>query len=182
MRFTDAIQELMSELIPVLEKREIAALVSEIAGKISEDYRDRDLVLVGVLKGAFVFLADLVRHLTIPARVDFIRAASYGDAMASSGTVRLLMEPQMDLAGRDALLVEDIVDSGLTLSFLLDYVKNAGARTARVCTLIDKRERRETDVRVDYACHVASEGFLVGYGLDYAEAYRCLPGIYHLKL
>lgn len=182
MRFTDTTSKLMPEFIPVLEKQEIDALVADTARKISRDYQDRDLVLIGVLKGAFIFLSDLVRHLTIPAQVDFIRAASYGDAMSSSGTVRLLMELQTDLAGRDALLVEDIVDSGLTLSRLVDYVKNAGARSVRVCALIDKHERRQTDVRVDYACHTTTEGFLVGYGLDYAEAYRGLPGIYHLKL
>lgn len=172
----------MPEFIPVLQKEEIDGIVAEIARKISDDYRERDLVLIGVLKGAFIFLSDLVRHLTIPAHVEFLRAASYGDGMSSSGTVRLLMEPQIDLAGRDVLLVEDIVDSGLTLQFLIGYVKRAGARSAKVCALIDKRERRKVDVPVDYACHRVSEGFLVGYGLDYAESYRGLPGVYHLKL
>ena len=172
----------MPEFIPVLQQQEISGLVAEIAREISDDYRDRDLVLLGVLKGAFIFLSDLVRHLSIPAHVEFLRTASYGDGMSSSGTVRLLMEPQIDLVGRDALLVEDIVDSGLTLRFLIDYLKGAGARSVKVCTLIDKRERRSVEVPVDYACHRVSEGFLVGYGLDYAESYRGLPGIYHLKL
>lgn len=182
VRFTDATPELMPEFMPVLEKQEIARLVADIARDISTDYRDRDLVLIGVLTGAFIFLSDLVRNLTIPAHVDFLRVASYGDGMVSSGTVRLVMAPQTDLTGRDALLVEDIVDSGRTLSFLIDYLKQAGARSVKVCALIDKHERREVDVQADYACHVVSEGFLVGYGLDYAEMYRGLPGIYHLKL
>lgn len=174
----------MSELIPVLTKDEIDRLVIEMARLISSDYKesDRDLVLIGVLKGAFIFLSDLVRHLTIPVKVDFIRASSYGAGTSSSGTIQIKKEIEIDIRDRDVLLIEDIVDTGLTLAYLIDHMKSSGARSVRVCTLLDKHERRETEVRVDYVCHRVEKGFLVGYGLDYAEAYRELPEIYHLKL
>ena len=172
----------MSDLIPVLSKEEIEAAVAKLAKKISADYRNRELVLVGVLKGAFVFLADLIRHLTIEVKVDFVRLASYGMNHSSSGTVRLTKELEIDIENQDVLIVEDIIDTGLSLTFLVDHLKSFKPRTVRVCTMIDKRERRETGIRVDYAAHVAEKGFLVGYGLDYAEFYRNLPAVYDLKL
>lgn len=172
----------MPELVPILTRDEIESKVAAVAARISSDYADGDLILVGVLKGAFVYLADLMRHLKIPVRIDFIRAASYGDATASSGCIRILKEPELDLTGRDVLIVEDIIDSGQTLACLVDHFKKRGARSVGTSAFIDKRERRETSVAVDYACHVVQEGFLVGYGLDYAENYRELPGLYHLKL
>ncbi len=171
----------MPELVPVLEKDAIAGLVAEAARKISSDYRGGGLVLVGILKGAFVFLADLARCLTIPVQIDFIRVASYGDACSSSGRIRLSKDLEMDVAQRDLLIVEDIVDTGRTLQCLLDHLKSFNPRSVRICTFIDKSERREVPLQPDYACYRAAEGFLVGYGLDYAEDYRHLPGLYHLK-
>jgi len=172
----------MPELIPVLGKKEIDNLVAATARRISADYKDSDLVLVGILKGAFIFLADLARHLTIPAKIDFIRASSYGEGTSSSGKIRLTKELEIDIRDRDVLLVEDIVDTGLTLTFLIEYLKSFHPKSIRVCAFLDKRERREQEVDVDYVCRVMEEGFLVGYGLDCAEAYRTLPEIYHLKL
>lgn len=172
----------MPNLIPVLTKAEIEKLVAGIARKISDDYKDQDLILIGVLKGAFIFLSDLCRHLTIPVSVDFVQASSYGSETSTSGNIKLNKNIDIDIKGKNVLIVEDIVDTGLTLSYLIEYFKKFGATTVKVCTLIDKRERRKTDIRADYACHVVDEGFLVGYGLDYAEKYRELPGIYHLKL
>jgi len=172
----------MPELIPVLRKKEIDSLVADTARRISADYKDSDLVLVGILKGAFIFLADLARHLTIPAKIDFIRASSYGDGTSSSGKIRLTKELEIDIRDRDVLLVEDIVDTGLTLTFLIEYLKSFHPKSVRVCAFLDKRERREQEVDVDYVCRVMEEGFLVGYGLDCAEDYRTLPEIYHLKL
>ena len=172
----------MPELIPVLKREEIEAATAAIARQISSDYKGRSLVAVGVLKGAFIFLADLVRRLTIPVQVDFVRAASYGAGVTSSGRIELTKEIDIDIAGKDVLVVEDIVDSGLTLAYLINYLKQFKPGTVRVCTLLDKHERRQTQVKVDYACHTIAEGFLVGYGLDYDEAYRELPAIYHLKL
>lgn len=172
----------MPELIPVLKKAEIEELTTSVARQISSDYKGRPLVVVGVLKGAFIFLADLVRRITIPVQVDFVRAASYGSGATSSGKIELTKEIDIDIAGKDVLVVEDIVDSGRTLTYLTDYLKKFKPETVRVCTLLDKHERRQSKVKVDYACHTIDKGFLVGYGLDYDEAYRELPAIYHLKL
>jgi hypoxanthine phosphoribosyltransferase len=172
----------MPELIPVLTRDEIENLVAGIARQISEDYHGQALVLVGVLKGAFIFLSDLCRHLAVPVQVDFVQASSYGAETSSSGNIKLNKDIDVDIHGKNVLIVEDIVDTGLTLSYLVEHFRGFGAKTVKICTLIDKRERREIDIRVDYACHVVDMGFLVGYGLDYAENYRELPGIYHLKL
>lgn len=171
----------MPELIPILNKTEIEERVEAIARRISADYRDGDLILIGVLKGAFVFLSDLMRHLTIPVKIDFVHASSYGDATTSSGNIQLIKGVDLDIKNKDVLIVEDIVDSGLTLSYLIEYLKSFGPRSVKICTMIDKHERRQTRVTVDYACRQVEEGFLVGYGLDFAEDYRELPGIYHLK-
>jgi hypoxanthine phosphoribosyltransferase len=172
----------MSEFIPVLTKKEIDAQVSHIAQVISADYKDRELILIGILKGAFIFLSDLIRQLSIPVKVDFMCVSSYGDHTTSSGRIKLIKDVDIDIKNKDVLIVEDIVDTGITLSYLVGYLQSSGASSVRICTLIDKRERRETDVRVDYACHTVEKGFLVGYGLDYAEFYRNLPEVYHLKL
>ncbi len=172
----------MSEFIPVLTKEEIATRVEEVAQAISTDYRDRDLILIGILKGAFIFLSDLIRHLSIPVKVDFICASSYGDRTSSSGRVKLTKDVDLDVKNKDVIIVEDIVDTGITLSYLMKHLKSSGAASVRICALIDKRERRKTEVVVDYVCHSVDKGFLVGYGLDYAEFYRNLPEVYHLKL
>ena len=172
----------MPELIPVLSKEKIDKLVYALAQKISSDYNRDTLVIIGVLKGAFIFLADLLRYLTIPVEVDFLRAASYGSGTTTSGNVQLIDEIGTTLKDRDILIVEDIVDTGLTVDHLLRHLKSYHPRTLRVCTLIDKQERRQSSIRIDYACHQVQEGFLVGYGLDYNEQYRHLPELYHLKL
>ena len=172
----------MPELIPVLKKNEIDKLVADTARRISADYKDSELVLVGILKGAFIFLSDLARQLSIPVKIDFIRASSYGHGTSSSGKIRVTKELETDIRDRDVLLVEDIVDTGLTLTCLIEYLNSFHPKSVRVCAFLDKRERREKEVAVDYVCKVMEEGFLVGYGLDYAEDYRSLPEIYHLKL
>jgi hypoxanthine phosphoribosyltransferase len=172
----------MSEFIPVLTKEEIATRIKEVARAISTDYRDRDLILVGILKGAFIFLSDLIRHISIPVKVDFMCASSYGDRTSSSGRVKLIKDVELDIQNKDVIIVEDIVDTGVTLSYLVKHLQSCGASAVRICALIDKKERRQTDVTVDYVCHSVEKGFLVGYGLDYAEFYRNLPEVYHLKL
>lgn len=171
----------MAELILVLSKEEIQTAVAKLAEKISADYHSRELVFIGVLKGAFVFIADLIRHLDIDVQVDFVGLASYGNNQFSSGKVRLTKELEIDIENKDVLIVEDIIDSGLSLTYLVEYLSAFKPRTVRICTMIDKRERRETDIRIDYAAHVTDKGFLVGYGLDHAEYYRNLPAIYDLK-
>jgi len=172
----------MPELIPVLNKNDIEKMVVRVARKISSDYQDQELVLIGILNGAFVFLSDLVRHLTIPVKLDFIRVSSYGASDSSSGNIRLTKEIEIDVNNKHVLLVEDIVDTGLTLSYLIDYLNTFNPKTVKICALINKHERRTANIKVHYACHEVAEGFLVGYGLDYNENYRHLAGIYHLKL
>jgi hypoxanthine phosphoribosyltransferase len=172
----------MPELRPVLPAAEIDRLVEDLARRISSDYRGRDLVLIAVLKGAFIFLSDLVRKLSIPVQIDFVQAASYGSGTVSCGQIRLTKEIGLDIRKRDVLLVEDIIDTGLTIDYLLDYLRSFQPRSLAVCALIDKRERREREVAAAYIGRVISQGFLVGYGLDHAEAYRHLPGIYDLNL
>lgn len=173
---------IMPELTPFLTKDDIDKKVAEIARKISSDYQGRELVLIGILKGAFIFMSDLVRHLTVPVQVDFIRAASYGSETSSSGTITITKEIETDVKNKHVLIIEDIIDTGLTIGYLIDHLKSFGPKSVRVCALLDKKERRSTNVSVDYVCYTVENGFLVGYGLDYAENYRNLPGIYHLKL
>lgn len=173
---------MMPELVPVLKKEEIRKKVASVAERISFDYQHRKLLLVGVLKGSFVFLADLIRRLTIPVEIDFVGTSSYGTKNVSSGNIRLTKEITANLKDKDVLIVEDIVDTGLTLVFLVNYIYSFGPNSVKTCTFIDKSERRETEINVDYCCHRIDEGFLVGYGLDYNERYRELSGLYHLKI
>jgi hypoxanthine phosphoribosyltransferase len=172
----------MPELISVLKKSEIDNKVAQVARRISTDYQYRELILIGVLKGAFIFLSDLMRHLTIPVKMDFVGVSSYGSGTSTTGTITLTQKVDIDLINRDVLVVEDIVDTGLTLDYIVDYLKTLSPKTIKVCALLDKYERREAAIKIDYACHQVAQGFLVGYGLDYNENYRELPDIYHLKL
>ncbi len=173
----------MPELIPVLDKDTIAQKVADVAEKISSDYKDGDLVLVGVLKGAFVFMADLIRHLTLEAfSVDFVRVASYGSGTESSGNIRLIMDLNNDIAGKDVLIVEDILDTGRTAEYLVKAFKQRGPRSVKFCTFIEKLERRESAIQPDYVGHQIDRGFIVGYGLDYNEAFRNLPELFHIKM
>ncbi len=164
----------------VFSAAEIAARVRELGRRINADYRDKDLVVVCLLNGAFVFMADLVRVIDLPLEIDFIRLASYGSETVSCGEVRMSKDVEVSLAGRDVLLVEDIVDTGRTIAFLRDCLAGQNPRSVRLCALIDKRERREKEVVVDYAGFDVAEGFLVGYGLDFAGQHRHYPAIYHL--
>lgn len=165
----------------ILSPTEIAARVTALGQQISQDYQGKPLMLVGVLNGAFIFLADLARALTIDVEIDFIRVASYGQSASSSGTIRLAKEVELDLTAKHIILVEDIIDTGSTMAWLIAYFANRPTASVRTCTLIDKKERRQVDITADYAGFTVPDGFLVGYGLDYAEQYRQLTGIYHLE-
>lgn len=171
----------MPELIPILSKNEIDQRVTAIAAKISADYAQSELVVIGVLKGAFVFLSDLIRKLSIPVEVEFVRVSSYGTESATNEKIRLTYELETEIKNKDVLIIEDIIDTGLTISFLVDYLFAFNPKSVQICTLIDKQERKKKRIDIRYACHVVKEGFLVGYGLDFAEKYRYLPDIYHLK-
>lgn len=178
----DEFTGMMRKLTPVLTEGEIDKIVSSLGDRISADYLGRELILVGILKGAFIFLSDLARRITIPVKIDFIGASSYADRSCSSGQVRLTKPLEIEIEGKDVLIVEDIVDTGLTLISIIESLKSMKPESVKVCTLIDKQERREASVVVDYAGYAVERGFLVGYGLDYAENFRNLPGIYHVEL
>jgi hypoxanthine phosphoribosyltransferase len=171
----------MPELLPVLDQETIEKLIDETARRISADYAGRQLVLIGVLKGAFIFMADLVRRLTIPVTIDFVGTSSYGDQTVSSGHIRLTRNISVDVRHQDVLIVEDIVDTGQTLAYLVDHIRSLGASSVNTCALLDKRARRQVEVSVPYCCYRAPDAFLVGYGLDFNERYRQLPGIYRLQ-
>lgn len=163
----------------VISRQEIAARVQALGRQISEA-SGPDLLLVVVLKGAFVFAADLIRAISIPLEVDFIRVASYGSGTCSVGEISLGKDLEAPVVGRNLLLVEDIVDTGQTLVWLRQHLRERGAASIRTCALIDKRERRAAEVAIDFAGFQLNNGFLVGYGLDHAEQYRQLPEIYRL--
>jgi|UniRef100_A0A7C5ENF1 hypoxanthine phosphoribosyltransferase len=164
----------------ILSREVIAARVRELARQISRDYAGQEVVFVGILKGAFIFLADLVRAMDFPVEVDFVRLMSYGTSTVSSGEIRITKDVETPLAGRHVLVVEDIVDAGLTLEFLRQHLQNHHPQSLRICCLIDKRERRQVKVPLDYIGFTIPRGFLVGYGLDCAEKFRTLPDVYEL--
>jgi hypoxanthine phosphoribosyltransferase len=164
----------------LLTEEQIAARVRELAVTISEDYRGEEVLLVGVLRGAFIFLADLARRLTVPNRVDFIALASY--VGAESGAVRLLMDLRQDIAGRHVLLVEDVIDSGLTLSYLLKNLRSRAPASLEICTLLAKPGHKRLGISSRYVGFELPDVFVIGYGLDYAQRYRNLPYIAELEL
>jgi len=155
----------------------IAKRVEELAAQISRDYRGREPVVVGVMKGAFIFMADLIRRLDIPCVVDFVRLRSYGSSSVSSGRIELTKDVETDVAGRDVLIVEDIVDTGLTLTYLVEVMRARKPASLKVCAFIDKRLRREVPFEADYVGFTMDDGFVIGYGLDFNE---CQLGV-HLK-
>lgn len=155
--------------------------VKELAEEISSDYRGKRLVLIGVLKGAFVFLSDLLRHLTIPAEIDFIQASSYGASKKSSGRIKIKKDIDLSLRGKDVVLVEDIVDCGYTLNYLLGFLKSKKAGSIKICCLLDKPSRRKVYVPIAYKGFEVPDRFMVGYGLDFAEKFRNLPYVASLR-
>jgi hypoxanthine phosphoribosyltransferase len=167
-----------SALKLLFSEEDIEAKVRELAGNIDSLYSGEPLVMICVLKGAFMFFSDLVRRISIRPEIDFVRVASYGDNTVSSGNVYLTKDAEISLEGKHVLLVDDVVDSGLTTNFLLRMMATRGAKSLRLAALIDKKERREAEVTVDFAGFTLSSGFIVGYGLDYAEQFRTLPAIY----
>jgi hypoxanthine phosphoribosyltransferase len=161
----------------LIESDALQARIDELGVQISSDYEGRDLLLVGVLKGAVFFMADLMRRLSVPCEIDFMAISSYGDRTDSSGVVRILKDLDASIAGRDVLVVEDIIDSGLTLSYLRRSLLARKPGTLEVCALLTKPERREIDIPVRYVGFEIPNRFVIGYGLDYAERYRNLPYI-----
>ena len=165
----------------LISEHEIQSKVAEMAKEVTEDYRGRDLLLVGVLKGAFMLMSDLARHITIPLELDFMAVSSYGSATKTSGVVRIMKDLDLDISGRDVLIVEDIIDSGLTLSYLIKNLKARGPRSLEVCALPSKPEVQKVELDVRYEGFALPPVFVVGYGLDYGERYRNLPYVGTLK-
>jgi hypoxanthine phosphoribosyltransferase len=159
----------------LVQADELQHRITEMAGEVSRDYKGRDLLLIGVLKGAVFFLSDLMRQLDIPCEVDFMAVASYGSSTDSSGVVRILKDLDAPLEGRNVLIVEDIVDSGLTLQYLMRTLQARGPASIEVCALLTKPERRKVDTPARYVGFEIPDKFAIGYGLDYAERYRNLP-------
>jgi hypoxanthine phosphoribosyltransferase len=159
----------------------IAERVQALAGEISVKYPAGDLLMIGILKGSFIFLADLVRELTVPCKVDFARIASYGDSTVSSGKLEIIMDAKLPVKDRNVIIVDDIVDTGLTLSGYRDRLASAGPKSVETAALIDKIARRDKHVELDYCGFRIQEGFVVGYGLDFDERFRHLAGIWVLE-
>jgi len=168
-------------LYPLLDEDVIQQKVRELARKISGDYAGHVPLLVGVLKGAWVFMADLVRQVSIPVSCDFLGVSSYGASTETSGVVKIVVDLKQPIADKEVLLIEDIVDTGLTLNFLVENLKLRGPRNVRICALLDKPSRHRTEVKIDYLGFTVPDRFLVGYGIDYAERYRNLPYIGYLE-
>ena len=170
----------MSEKEIVITQADIAKRVKELGAEITLDYKDSKLIVVGILNGAFIFMADLVREIRLELEIDFIRVASYGMG-TTSGTLRFTKDIELEIKGKDILVVDDIIDTGRTLAHLEQTLKDRGAQSVHFCALIDKKERREVEVAVDYVGFEIEKGFLVGYGLDCREQHRQNPAVYQLK-
>ena len=164
---------MMNDIDHILYSKEmLEGIVADLGKQISEDYKDRKLLMVSILKGSVVFMADLMRHITIPCEIDFMATSSYGSSTSFSGTVRILKDLDRDIRDYDLLIVEDILDSGKTLNYLMDLLYARNPASIRICTLFDKPERRQVDIKADYKGISVPDEFIVGYGLDYAEKYR----------
>lgn len=162
-------------------EEQIMQKVKELGQQISQDFEGRNLLVICVLKGAFIFMSDLVKSITIPLEVDFMAVSSYGQSTKSSGVVKIIKDLDVPVEGRNVLIVEDIIDSGLTLSYLIDVLERRNALSVSVVTIFDKPARRTVDLEPDYKGYTLPDAFVVGYGLDYAEKYRNLPYIGILK-
>jgi hypoxanthine phosphoribosyltransferase len=165
----------------LLSEQQIAEAVAALGRRIDEDYRGRNLMMVSVLKGSVVFMADLMRAVSIPVTIDFMSVSSYGRGVNSSGVVKIIKDLDIDLEGYDLLVVEDILDSGKTLSFLVNILSQKKPRSIKIAALLDKPDRRQVDLKPDYVCFTVPDRFVVGYGLDYSEKYRNLPFVGILK-
>ena len=168
----------------LVSEEQINETVKRIATEIDEYYKDKNgrLLLLCILKGSVVFMGDLMKHVTLPVEIDFMKVSSYGKSTVSSGSINIILDlHRKDLENTDILIVEDIVDSGKTLSYLVEYLKLKGAKSVRTCTLLDKPERREVEFKADHVGLVIPDKFVVGYGLDYDEKYRALPFVGVLK-
>ncbi|MEO0197965.1 MAG: hypoxanthine phosphoribosyltransferase [candidate division WOR-3 bacterium] len=165
----------------LITEEDIKRRIKELAKSIEDDFKDTVPIVIGVLKGSFIFMADLIRELSINVEVDFLAVSSYGKSTRTSGIVKIVKDLSVSIEGRDILLVEDICDSGLTLKYLVDLLKGRKPRSLKVCVLLDKKERRQVNIELDYVGFEVPDKFLIGYGLDFAEKYRNLPYIREIR-
>ena len=165
----------------LITPEQIRAKVKELGEQITEDYQGKELMLVGILKGAVVFMSELAQNIDMPIMIDFMAVSSYGKSSSSTGVVRIIKDLESSIEGKDILIIEDIIDSGLTLSYLVDNLEKRNANSVKICTLLDKPDRRRANVPVHYRGFTVPDEFIVGYGLDYAEQYRNLPFVAALK-
>lgn len=165
----------------LITKEELDKKVEELGRQISRDYEGKELFIIGVLKGGFIFLADLARNITIPVDLDFMSVSSYGDSSKSSGVVKIIKDVDTNISGKHVLIVEDIIDTGLTLNHLVELLKTRGPLSVKICAALDKPSRRKVDVKIDYKGFEIPDEFVIGYGLDYAGKYRNLPEVCILK-
>ena len=165
----------------LVTKEELEQIVARLGREITRDYKGKTPLMVAVLKGAFVFMADLVRQVDLPCSIDFMAVSSYGSGMTSSGRVKIVKDLDTNLEGKDVIIVEDILDSGVTLSHLIEMLRTRNPNSIRLCTLFDKPERHKVDIKPDYVGYVVPNEFIVGYGLDFDEIYRNYPEIGVLK-
>lgn len=165
----------------LISQEEIREKVAELGQRLSKEYEGRNPLVICILKGAFIFMADLVKEITVPIELDFMAVSSYGNSTKSSGEVKIIKDLDTSIEGRDILIVEDIIDSGLTLSYLVDVLQRRNARSVKIVTLFDKPSGRTIDLEADLAGFILPDAFVVGYGLDYAEGYRNLPYVGVLK-
>jgi len=173
---------MLDDIEKVLFSREdISLMINKLGAQISEDYKDRNLLLVSILKGSIVFMADLMRSITIPCRIDFMAVSSYGSGTKTTGVVKIIKDLDINLEGYDVLIVEDILDSGKTLSYILELLLGRNPNSVRICTLLDKPDRRQVDLTPEYKGAEVPDEFVVGYGLDCDEKYRNLPFVGVLK-
>ncbi|MCF6464564.1 hypoxanthine phosphoribosyltransferase [Clostridium sp. Cult2] len=172
-------KDIIKEIL--LTEEEIDAKIKELGKQITEDYKGKNLMLVGILKGAVMFMAELAKNIDMPILMDFMAVSSYGNSSTSTGIVRIIKDLDCSIHDKDILIVEDIIDTGLTLSYLTDNLKKRGAKSVKIVTLLDKPDRRKADVPVDYRGFSIPDEFVVGFGLDYAEKYRNLPYVAALK-
>lgn len=172
-------EDVVKEIL--VTEEEIQQKVKELGQRITKDYQGKNLMLVGILKGAVMFLSDLAKNIKIPILIDFMAVSSYGHSSESTGIVRIIKDLESSIEDKDILIVEDIIDTGLTLSYLTDNLKKRRAKSVKIVTLLDKPERRKVEVPVDYVGFVIPDEFVIGYGIDYAERYRNLPYVASLK-
>jgi hypoxanthine phosphoribosyltransferase len=165
----------------LLTRQEIEEAVSKLATEVNNDYQTKHPLLIGVLKGSFMFMADLIRRLDLPLEMDFLGVSSYGQGRQSSGKIKVVQGLRSEVKGRDVLIIEDIVDTGLTTAFLLDYLRKEGPASLKLCVLTDKPSRRRVPITIDYLGFTLPDKFIVGYGLDCDEKFRNLPDIYALE-